>query len=142
MFYTSPFLFSEILHGHSAPRSSLKESIDQHLQMLIATRPGENRYDFGYGNKIWDLDFENAVSNNRWEEAFQVAVLMVIQLYEWRLTSAQVAIRSELVEKAWPMRKYTEIKKKVNIWIQAQLTETGEQYIFRTALYISPLSTD
>ena len=142
MFYTIPFSFSDILDGEDAPRSPLKESIDQHLQMLIATRKGENRFDFDYGNKIWDLDFENAVSSNRWEEAFQEAVLVIIRLYEHRLTDVQVAIRSELVEKVWPLRKYTDIKKKVTIWIQARLVETSESFAFKTALYISPLSTD
>jgi phage baseplate assembly protein W len=143
MYYKLPFDFGKIIQGKDAEFSScVAENIAQHIELLITTRFGENRYDNHYGNEIWDLEFENSLSDTQWEEHFRLAVIRTVAAYEPRLTNPDVAIHSELVEKVWPIKEYTEIKKKVAIVVKATLTETGESFAFKTELYLSPMSVD
>jgi len=49
---------------------SLAESIAHNLMLLITTKKRENRFDFDYGNAVWDIEFENAVTTVEWEALF------------------------------------------------------------------------
>ncbi len=142
MYYKMPFDCGDIINGKDAPTCTLGESIAQNIQLLITTKLGENRYNPNYGNAIWELEFEKAVSESKWTEDFRKAVFDVVTTYEPRIRKAYVEIHSELVEKTWPMRNYTEIKKKVTVLIKANLTETGENFSFKTELFLSPMSID
>jgi phage baseplate assembly protein W len=143
MYYKLPFDFGKIIHGKDAElNSSIAENIAQHIELLITTKFGENRYDSNYGNEIWDLEFENSLSDTQWEEYFRLAVIRTVAQYEPRLTNPDATIHSELVEKVWPIKAYTEIKKRVVIVLKGTLTETGEQFAFKTELYLSPMSVD
>lgn len=143
MYYKLPFDFGKIIQGQDAEFSScVAENIAQHIELLITTKFGENRYDNNYGNEIWDLEFENSLSDTQWEERFRLAVIRTVAQYEHRLTNPDATVHSELVEKVWPIKEYTEIKKRVAIVVKGTLTETGEQFAFTTELYLSPMSVD
>ncbi|MFT3936520.1 MAG: GPW/gp25 family protein [Chitinophagaceae bacterium] len=142
MYYKIPFNFSEVMEGQDAKECNIHESIAQHLHVLITTRFGENRYDNNYGNAIWELEFDRSMSNAQWEEKFKIAVSHAIDTYEPRLMNNKVTIYTEMVEKTWPLKKYTEIKKKVTVLVQSLLAADGEKYSFTTALYLSPMSVD
>lgn len=143
MYYKLPFDFGRVLEGKDVGlSSSIAENIAQHIQLLITTRQGENRFDATYGNAVWDLEFENSLSDMQWEEQFRTAVLQAVSRYELRIAAVRVTIHSELVEKEWPIKEYTEIKKRVVVIINALLVETGEQFGFKTELFLSPMSID
>lgn len=143
MYYRLPFDFGKITEGGAADTSSgIGENIAQHIQLLITTKLGENRYDAGYGNAIWDLEFENSLSDMQWEDAFKQSVIHAVSVYEPRIVNVSADIYSELVEKVWPIKEYTEIKKRVIIIVRGNLAETGESFSFRTELFLSPMSVD
>ncbi len=143
MYYKLPFDFGKIIHGQDAEfSSSIAENIAQHIQLLITTKFGENRYDNNYGNEIWDLEFENSLTDTQWEEYFRLSVIKTVAQYEPRLLNPDATIHSELVEKMWPIKEYTEIKKRVVIVLKGTLAETGEKFAFKTELYLSPMSVD
>jgi phage baseplate assembly protein W len=142
MYYKIPFDLSNVLEGGDAPACNMHESIAQHLYVLITTRSGENRFDNSYGNSIWDLEFENGISNAQWEEWFIQAVTNGINSYEKRLTNVDVKIHSSMIERTWPMRNYVEVKKKVVVFVSAIINSTGEKYTFKTELFLSPMSVD
>lgn len=148
MYYKIPFDFGALMAQEDGeqplpiPTCSLYESIGQHLHTLIITRMGENRFDKEYGNSIWELEFSNGISDTQWNEHFSESVRVIVKAYEPRITGCKVTIHSELVEKTWPMRNYTEVKKKVTILIKAKITDTGEDYSFKTDLFLSPMSVD
>jgi phage baseplate assembly protein W len=142
MYYKIPFDLSNILEGGDAEACNTHESIAQHLYVLITTRSGENRFDKSYGNSIWDLEFENGISNAQWEEKFIHAVTDGINNFEKRLTNIDVKIHSSVIERVLPMRNYVEIKKKVVVFVSAIVDITGEKYTFKTELFLSPMSVD
>ncbi|WP_443939951.1 GPW/gp25 family protein [Pedobacter sp. MW01-1-1] len=140
MYIKFPVQFGDVIEGRELETCSLGESIAQHLQLLITTRFGENRFDFEYGNKIWELEFQHSITNESWEEQFRTHLIDSILSYENRIEKPVVQIFSEMVEKEWPMKNFTEIRKKVIVLIKATLTESKESFSFKTELYLSPMS--
>ncbi|WP_211660267.1 GPW/gp25 family protein [Pedobacter nototheniae] len=140
MYFKFPIYLGELLEGRELTMCSLGESIAQHIQLLITTRFGENRYDYEYGNKIWELEFENNITTAEWEEKFRLHVINSIHQYEQRIENPIAQIFTEMVEKEWPMKKFTEVRKKVTILIKANLTESKEAFSFKTELFLSPMS--
>lgn len=143
MYYKLPFDFGRVLAGNdAATNASPGENIAQHIQLLITTKLGENRYDPAYGNEIWDWEFENSLSDAQWEEKFRLAVLKTIEHYEPRIVKADAEVHSELVEKVWPIKEYTEVKKRVTIIVRAFMADSGERFSFKTTIFLSPMSID
>ncbi len=140
MYYKIPFDLGAVMQGTALRECDLAESIAQHIQILITTRSSENRFDRAYGNVVWDLDFEKGLSDPDWEDKFRQSVLGNLQMYEKRISNIHVVIKTEMIEKTWPLKKYTEIKKKVTILITAQMVDSSERFSFKTELYISPMA--
>ncbi|WP_118975077.1 GPW/gp25 family protein [Taibaiella koreensis] len=143
MYYKLPFDFGRIMEGQDAePSYNMGENIAQHIQLLITTKLGENRYDPHYGNEIWNVEFENSITDSQWEEMFRQSVVNSIRAYEPRLIQPDASIHAELVEKVWPIKDYTEVKKKVTVIVRAVLADSGEKFSFKTELFLSPMSVD
>jgi predicted component of type VI protein secretion system len=121
---------------------SMAESIAQHLMILITTKKRENRFDFDYGNAVWDIEFENAVSLVAWEAIFTESMRQQIERYEPRIYAPKISVHVEYVAHSHETKKHSEIKKKAKIGIHAKLTETGENFNFSTELFLSPMSID
>ena len=115
-------------------------SISNHIELIIFTRKGEHRFNPDFGCAIWDLDFELIVSESIWEERFRKSLLQAINRYEGRIDRVEVTVKISEVEKFFPQRKVTEIKKKVMIYVEGQMRDTAERYYFSTSLFLSPLS--
>ncbi|MFD2285270.1 hypothetical protein GJU39_05235 [Pedobacter petrophilus] len=140
-FFNKPFRFNAIFSGTGLQPTDLGKSISNHIELIIFTRYGEHRYRNDFGCEIWDLDFELIVSESLWEEKFRKSLLKSISDYEFRIDNIAVEVRITEVENVYPLRKITEIKKKVDITVRALIKTTGEKYFFNTALFLSPLST-
>ncbi len=120
--------------------SDLGKSISNYLELIIFTRKGEHRFNADFGCAIWDLDFELIVSESLWEEKFRKSLLDCITRYEWRIAQVVVKVNISEVETFFPKRKVAEIKKKVMIYVEGKMVETGERYAFSTSLFLSPLA--
>ncbi|WP_316826801.1 GPW/gp25 family protein [Pedobacter miscanthi] len=140
-FYNKPFRFKSVFAGTGLQPADLGRSISNHIELIIFTRYGEHRYHNDFGCEIWDLDFELIVSESIWEEKFRKSLLKSITDNEFRIYNTEVEVRITEVENVYPLRKITEIKKKVDISVRALIKTTGEKYFFNTALFLSPLST-
>ncbi len=140
-FFNKPFRFNSVFSGTGLQATDLGKSISNHIELIIFTRYGEHRFRSDFGCEIWDLDFELIVSESLWEEKFRKSLLKSISDYEFRIYKIEVEVRITEVENVYPLRKITEIKKKVDIIVRALIKTTGEKYFFSTALFLSPLST-
>lgn len=126
--------------NQDAKTCSMAESIGDNILLLLTTRKRENRFDFDYGNAVWDLEFENAVSTVEWESIFIASMKEQLERYEPRIRDVKIAVHIEYVEHSYDTKRYTEIKKKAKIAVNALLTDSGEHYGFSTAIFLSPLS--
>ena len=138
--YKKPFRFKQIFQGNDMDNQDLGGSISQYIELIIYTRYGEHRYQPDFGCEIWDLDFELIVSETMWEEKLRQSLLRSITKYEKRIYNVQIEVKINEVNKFYPLRNVTEIKKQVEIIIKGTVQQTGENYFFSTSLYLSPLS--
>ncbi len=140
-FYNKPFNFKSIFTDRELSTADLGKSISNHIELIIFTRYGEHRHNYNFGCEIWDLDFELIISENLWEEKFRKSLLLSITTYEKRIYNVSVDVHITEVENVYPLRKITEIKKKVDVSVRGLIKTTGEKYFFSIALFLSPLST-
>lgn len=137
-----PVQFGSFLSGADMPKCrQAGESIAQHIQMLLTTRPGENRFDDAYGCAIWDLDFELIVSEGTWKEKFRLAIIDSITHYEPRIDQVYAEVNLDAIER-FGLRGQPEIKRKAAVFIRGRIVETGEPFTFKTELLLSPLSIE
>ena len=142
IYYKIPLQLSGLLEGNELSTCDLRDSISKTLELIIMTRFGEHRHDPSFGCEIWDLDFELIVSENKWEEKLRQSLLKSITTHEHRLSDIQLSVAITEIEKFHLFKKYTEIKKRVDISLTGVLHKTGEAFKFSNSLYLSPLCVD
>ncbi|MEO6231107.1 MAG: GPW/gp25 family protein [Ferruginibacter sp.] len=141
-YYKIPFDLKKVLEGNELPTCNLRDSVTKNLHLIISTRFGEHRSDPSFGCEIWDLDFELIVSENLWEEKLRLSLLKSISSHETRLSNIEISVDITEIEKFHLFKQFTEVKKRVDIQLKGILHKTGEPFIFRTNLFLSPLSVD
>ncbi len=139
-FYQYPIHLSRILQNKELPLCSIGESISQNLQLIIISHHGEHRYNLTFGCEIWDMDFDLIMSLKLWEEKLRKSLEHSIKENEKRIEKTDIEIRISEVEKVFGNAKYASVKRKVDIFIKAQIVDSGESYRFNTDLYLSPIS--
>lgn len=142
--YRIPFDFASVLdetRGYASVCSEL-DSIDQHIEMLIGTYPGEHSFDVEYGTKIWEMDFERIVSLDTWKTRFTECLSQSISKYEKRISNCEYRLEVADVLKESSMLRNVSVRKKVDIYIKATLNSTGERCSLYYTLFLGPLSKD
>lgn len=143
-FYKIPLDFSSIFTNGtlSIPSCSEMESIDQYIDLLLSTYPGEHQFNKNWGCRIWEMDFVNVKSRKQWEDDFVRYAKEAIARFEKRLKDVAVEIHIAEVSHSSDEVKAVAIKKRVTIYVNAHLVSTGEKCGFRYIIYLGPLSTD
>ena len=133
-YYKLPVRLEKLFEGdiRQLERCSELESIDQHIELLLTTCPGEHRFDPKYGCRIWELDFERIVSTEQWKELFTGYVMQAIFTLSVNL---QEVVREEVLDNRM-------IRKRVDITVLATLNSTGAPCGFGYKLYMGPLSNE
>jgi phage baseplate assembly protein W len=119
-----------------------KESIDQHIELILTTCPGEHKFNKNFGCRIWDMDFELVFSRKKWEDDFTAHIRQAIRNFEQRLTNIKIKIQIMEVAREDLAMKTTAIKKKIVVFINGKLASTDEPCGFHYTLYLGPLSTE
>jgi phage baseplate assembly protein W len=141
-YYKIPLQLKSVMEGNELPVCDLAQSITKNLELIIITRFGEHRSDPSFGCEIWELDFELIVSARLWEEKLRQSLLRSVTSHEQRLVQTEVSIAVTDIEKFNLFRQFTEIKKRVDIHVTGIIHKTGEEFSFRTNMFLSPLSLD
>jgi phage baseplate assembly protein W len=140
VYYKMPLQLTAVMEGKELPACDLMTSVTNNLELIIMTRFGEHRSNPTFGCEIWDLDFELIVSASLWEEKLRQSLLKSITTHESRLSNIEINVAITDMEKYNGLRRFVEIKKRVEIQIAGILHKTGEAVNFRTNLFLSPLS--
>lgn len=143
-YYKLPIRFGSIFetNGGTMPTCTEIESIDQHIELLLTTCPGEHKFNKAFGCRIWDMDFERVVSRQKWEDDFTTNINEAILLFEKRLRDVAVNIDIRDIARLDHTLQTTAIKKEVLVYIHGYLVSTNEPCKFHYALYLGPLSTE
>ncbi len=138
--YKIPLQLSKVIEGQEVATCNLINSVTKILELIITTKFGEHRSDPSFGCEIWDLDFELIVSESLWGEKLRKSLIKSITTHEPRLSDIEITVAISDFEKPNFSRQFTEIKKRVDIGIFGTIHKTGEDYSFKTNLFLSPLS--
>jgi phage baseplate assembly protein W len=143
-YYKLPIRFSSVFDEDGRRFAVCDElsSIDQYIELLLTTCPGEHKFDKSFGCGIWDMDFESVTSRQNWKDSFTAHILKAIQTFEKRLQDVSVEIEINDVARHDYTLQTTAIKQEVQIRVRAQSVSTGEPCGFRYVLYLGPLSTE
>jgi phage baseplate assembly protein W len=143
-FYKLPVHFNTVSEDAVIAVSACdeKESIDQHIELIITTCPGEHKFNKNFGCRIWDMDFELVYSRKKWEDDFTAHILQAVRDFELRLKETMVYIHIMEVARDDNVMKSTDIKKKVMVFVNGRLASSNERCGFKYALFLGPLSIE
>jgi phage baseplate assembly protein W len=143
-FYRLPLNFDSVFeHTDEYMKTcSEKESIDQFIEMLIMTCPGEHKFDKNFGSQIWDMDFVKMISRVNWEKDFTHYLIESVTRYEHRITDINVTATISEVDVEDPIYQSVTVKNKASIIIKCKLLSTGENVAFYYTLYLGPISNE
>lgn len=141
-YYKIPFDFGMLLDAdhQSVLMCDELESIDQHIELLIMTYPGEHYYDRRFGTEIWEMDFERIVSLNVWKTRFAECLANAISRYEKRITDCRYNLVVEDVLLENGIVDHVSVKKRVDVNVDALVKSTEERCRFFYTIYLGPLS--
>jgi len=143
-YYKIPIKFDSVFNEDGKKMATCDEvgSIDQYIELLLTTCPGEHKFDKNFGCRIWDMDFERVVFRKKWEDDFTFYIQEAVQIFEKRLKNVNVSINIKDVARENYMLQTTAIKKEVIVYIESQLVSNNEPCKFQYTLYLGPLSTE
>lgn len=117
------------------------DSIDQFIELLISTAPGEHTFDKEFGCEIFYLDFESIVSHTRREGQFSEYITKAIARYEKRLANVYVRVAIDDMTRQDNVSGAPTVKKRVQVYVYGSLVHTGEKRCFYYVIYLGPIST-
>ncbi|HRH49192.1 MAG TPA: GPW/gp25 family protein [Panacibacter sp.] len=142
-YYELPIKFNELIkRNRELATCDLKKSIAQNIYLTITSKFKENRYDETYGCELWDMDFELVSNENAWIEKIRKSVLKSVTKHETRLFNINVEIDITQDEQVLTLKNSKSVKKRLSIFVNGIIAETGEPFPFNTNIYLSPLSLD
>lgn len=142
-YYKLPLDFNGFFeNGGKFKKCTELESIDQHIELLLTTSPGEHRFDSQYGCRIWEMDFENIASLEQLGTLFKEYVQEAIGRYEPRITEVKVEVEMRDIVREERINRSVTVRKRADIYVSAQLVSTDEQVRLGYSLYLGPLSNE
>jgi phage baseplate assembly protein W len=138
-YYSLPLRLDQIVEKRHAPRCSAKESIAQHIHLVLTTYFLENRFDPTYGCGIWEQDFE-MVSNLQWKDQTREHIKRAVEQHEKRLN--RVVVKVEVDEYELGGKNSKRIKRRVSLMVEGTIKRTNEKFAYQDQIFISPLSLD
>lgn len=143
-YYKLPLDFSRFFEegGGQLDKCTELESIDQHIEMLFTTCPGEHRFDADFGCRIWDLDFQAIASFELWEKQFKQYIRESIMRYETRITDLNLDIRLRDIVKEERTNCSVAVRKRADIYVTARVISTDTPVKLKYTLYLGPLSNE
>lgn len=144
MYYKLPIKFDSVFDEDARGMENCSEiaSIDQYIELLLTSCPGEHRFNKNFGCQIWDMDFERVVSRQKWIDDFTLHIFNAVSRFEKRLKDISVNISIRDVKREDYTLQTTAIKKEVIVFIDSRLVSNNEPCKFKYALYLGPLSTE
>jgi predicted component of type VI protein secretion system len=138
-YYALPLDPELLMQKKEHPGRTLKQSVADHLHLIVTTAFGEMQSEAEFGNSIWDHDFDNLTTRTKQQEWMKQSLTQAIKKHEKRLDSikVEVMVKQEEISALSTERR---VKKRLDIYVTARLTATSEDIVFRDSFFVSPLS--
>lgn len=142
-YYKLPIQFESLMQRNmDLSTCDLKRSIAQNIYMIITSKYREHRFDESYGCELWDMDFEVIPNENTWLDRIRRSIAIATIRHETRLDEVHVDVSIGQDEQLYSLKNTKAVKKRLTIYVNATLKQTGEPFTFTTVIYLSPMSLD
>ncbi|MCH6234202.1 GPW/gp25 family protein [Cognataquiflexum rubidum] len=136
-YLTLPLRLGDLTTKGEHPVCNLKQSVAQHLHLIITTSYGEMVTDEEFGCGIWEHDFDNLTSSHKIKELIRDSLQESVERYESRLHQVKIDLlisQDEFSVKGSGSR----VKKKVTIKITGILIATNESFVYEDSFLMGP----
>lgn len=137
-YYSLPLPLDALMDKKRTKSISIKESIAQHIHLLLTSAFSENKYDDAFGNVLWDYDFEVLSKTSDVKERVKESLEEALARYEPRLERIDVEIFSE--QESFKQGQKFVSRERVDVTVHAIIIRTQEEFMHQEFFYISPLS--
>lgn len=137
-FYKLPIQFNSIIQKKELERTSIEDSIAQHIILLATTAFGECKGDDTYGSKLWEIDFDLLMNENKIKEIISTGLKDSLACHEVRIKVLEVNV--ELSQVKLNMPEAIRLKKKINISIKSTVKSTNRSFNLSFSFFVGPLS--
>ena len=138
-YYSLPLRLDKVLKGDLHDKCSLKESIAQHIHLIITTSFGEMQHDESFGCSIWDCDFDNLTSANKIKENIKISIQHAVNKYEHRLEQIKVEVYIKEQELQTKING-RQVKKRIDVQLTGINKVTSEAFFYQDHFFTGPLS--
>lgn len=138
-YYSLPLRPDKLLLGETHTRCSLKESIEQHIHLIITTAFGEMQQDENFGCSIWDSDFDNLTATNKIREKIKLSVQQSVVKYELRLDAVRAEVFIKEEERLTSISG-RQVKKRLDVQVSGIIAITSEPFLYKDHFFTGPLS--
>ncbi len=141
-FYTLILDCQKITQQQRHPVCELEASIREHIHLILKTHTEEYRYDDAYGCTIWDQDFLNIHSVNKWRTSLEKMILQALTQYEQRLSHLDIRLDLDTSGQEDPAlaKKNARLKRRITITVSGKTKETNRPFLHTEHIFFSPLS--
>lgn len=124
------------------PKLPLANAIQQHIDLLLASRLGEYRYDPQMGSAVWAGDYAAVTNPTLWKGETEQTLASLIQRYETRISNASVAVDVDELEETDRDGVRCRARKRLTIRVNGTLPGIDESLPELTfTLYINPVAS-
>lgn len=144
-YYDIPLNFSTLTRrGKKLGQCDLKESVIQHIYLVLSTKYGDSRFDYLYGCELSNYDFENPSNIERIKHRLEKSVKDLLVAYEKRLGEIKVSIQIKEEEASTQgIKKLKKLKKRVEIKVTGTLIATNQKFEPPAfVIYLSPIAVN
>ncbi len=138
-YFNYPLDVDNIIKGNTLQRISLRESIAQHLHLIITSYLGENLFEPSFGCSVWEYDFDNTVTDVRLRDLIKESLVQAIAVQETRIKGLDIKVVISQAE-INSIKVFKRIKKRVDIEINSRLVSTSEEFKYFEYFFLGPLS--
>lgn len=141
--YTLIAPLTRLMQPQHLPKVPVVEAIRQHIDLLLATRLGEYRYDPAMGSAVWQGDYAAITNPTLWKSETEQAIAQLILHYEKRLITTRVYVDVDELELLDQDGGRTRARKRLTIRVGGTLIDTGETLPeLAFTLYINPVASE
>ncbi len=140
LYYDFPLDAKKLIQNKNIAKCDIKQSIANHLHLIMTTHFGECHFDKAYGCALWKVDFNNLANDSKLMTLLDESLFTSLKKYEPRLGNLEIVVEIEQKDLSTGLITSAQIKKHVIITIAAIVKKTNEHIEFEERFYIAPLS--
>ena len=120
------------------PGVSEKESVSQHIHLMVISKFGEIKFQRRFGNAIWENEFAGYSGYDNIREKIKKSLYDNLVEHEPRLKNIEVLV--SLKHENSELKAIHRLRERVELKVLGTLIRTEEPFLHHEFFYIAPLS--